>query len=455
MTWILPQESNQLTYNELPTSPHLYDSVRAFTKYNDRLHSLWEIIRTTSCSPFPQLNNCGTEVMRELRSIISISDLREAGSFFTGDALACNAVTKFNTPISSTSIVLDPTCGAGNLLIAASKNLPVKETLEETIGHWGTVLFGFDIFPEFVETTKMSLILEAIKRGSEPNGISIHALKRMLPNIRKTNALLEVETYLKATHILINPPYGLIHSPESCSWGSGKVNAAGVFVEHMLSSAAPNTCFVAILPDVLRSGTRYANWRNVVDNRANHNVEIVGRFDYKTDVDVFLLSGIVGNKSLQPTEMNWDCSDLLSATKVSDHFTISVGSVVPYRDAEVGETYPYITPRTLPVWEEVEQITAVRNISGKTIKPPFVAIRRTSSPSDKTRAVATIVNCQKSVAVENHIIVAVPLEGGLSTCRQLMNVLKNNGTDKFLNKRIRCRHLTVGAIREIPWIEVI
>lgn len=55
-------------------------------------------------------------------------------------------------------------------------------------------------------------------------------------------------------------------------------------------------------------------------------------------------------------------------------------------------------------------LAAPRQLAGTVFAPPFVAVRRTSGPRDRSRA-----------------------------------------TDAWLNRRIRCRHLTTSAVAGIPW----
>lgn len=453
MPFISIREASQQVSSMSPSRSHLFDTVKSFAKFNDTLHTLCEEVSARNYIGISSAKVSAAEVMRELRSICTIAELREAGSFFTGDDLANEAVTKFNHPVTPSSIILDPTCGAGNLLIACSKQLPIQRSLKDTLRAWGCVLTGLDVFPEFVEATKLRLILEAFKRGAIPNGDTIDELKGLFPRIRQGNALLESESYSQATHIIMNPPYGLCPAPQGCSWGGGKINAAGVFVEHMLSHASKETSLVAILPDVLRSGSRYRHWRALVDSAINHQLNIVGQFDHKTDVDVFLLGGTIREERQTENKQAWSHNDSNLLLRLSDYFTVSVGPVVPHRDPEEGEKYPYIFPRMLPKWEEISLSDYSRNFSGRVVIPPFVAIRRTSSPSDSHRALATLICGDRPVAVENHLIVAVPNKGGLHGCRVLLKVLQHPQTNDFLNNRIRCRHLTVGAVKEIPWIE--
>jgi hypothetical protein len=139
---------------------------------------------------------------------------------------------------------------------------------------------------------------------------------------------------------------------------------------------------------------------------------------------------------------------------VEDIYEVRVGSVVPYRDPETGESRAYICAKTTPAWDMQFIPQARRAYAGKVFSPPFVAIRRTSSPSDKFRAVASVVIGNEPIAVENHLLVATPLDKSLKACRALLKVLRLPETNSQLNELMRCRHLTTGAIKTLPWIHL-
>jgi len=221
-----------------------------------------------------------------------------------------------------------------------------------------------------------------------------------------------------------------------------------------LSLILKDGCSVsAILPDVLRSGSRFEAWRRTVEpTLAMSNVAVEGRFDKQTDIDIFILNGLVDRQSFNTVE--WQTVETLGTEgtpKIRDFFEVAVGAVVPYRDPHEGKLYSYIHPKTLPRWGEISKIPESRRFLGRVFQPPFVAIRRTSGPRDRHRAVPTLVLGKRLVAVENHLIVLTPRNGSLEKCRELSELLKENHINEFLNNRIRCRHLTVSAISEIPW----
>lgn len=383
-----------------------------------------------------------------LRELLTIEEMREAGSFFTGQKLATKVVSLLPA-VTSSSVVLDPTCGAGNLLIEASRKLGVEPTLSATLKTWGQVLWGFDIHLHFVEATKLRIVVEALNQGVEQD-CDLDEAFDLLPNIQVRDALtVHSEELTDVTHVLMNPPFTIMPSPKENYWKKGKVNAAGIVFDKY-QRELPKGCKVsAILPDVLRSGSRYSEFREFVSDSMQTDVCVWGRFNNKTDVDVFLLSGIVGENDQSTI---WHSAEDAECT-ISEHFEVRTGPLVAYRDPKEGPEYPYFYPKICPQWEVIRESIETRRFSGKALSPPFVVIKRTSSPSDKYRASATLINLREPVAIENHMIVVTPKDGRVNTCRKLMKVLQNQQTNNFLNERIRLRHLTVGVIKDIPFFE--
>lgn len=381
-----------------------------------------------------------------LRKCLSIEEMREAGSFFTGQKLSSETVHKFRRAITSNSVILDPTCGAGNLLIECSRQLGVSDTLSSTLKIWGKVLRGYDIHESFVEAAKLRLILEALNRGSNKD-CSLDEALQYLNQIKVADAMTIREHELKdITHAVMNPPFTLWPSPKKDYWKVGKVNAAGVVIDHFLRYL-PKGCEVsAILPDVLRSGSRYENFRAFVSSILDGDSQIFGRFNSKTDVDVFILRGVISNEL---SDIEW-AQKLSTYVPLSEHFDVCIGPLVAYRDPLLGPSYPFVHSKNAPVWGIMKEFTEYRQFSGRAIKPPFVVVRRTSSPTDKYRASATIVTGKELVAIENHLIVIKPKSSTMRDCNRLIKHLKSQQTNDFLNERIRLRHLTVGVVKAIP-----
>jgi hypothetical protein len=225
-----------------------------------------------------------------------------------------------------------------------------------------------------------------------------------------------------------------------------------MFMVTALERVHPGTEILAILPEVLRAGAFSRHWRDRVSELAEvHSVEPYGTFDDSADVDVFLLRLVRRHDGSRKNVKLWPSPKETSHTTVSDFFDVHVGRVVPHRDPELGPEYPYIHPRCAPPWTTMREFNEVRKHSGVAYQAPFVAIRRTSRPGHPYRAAATIIAGKQFVAVENHFIVCKPKDNTLNSCRQLMRQLKTDVVNNFLDRRIRCRHLTVGSVGAIPF----
>jgi hypothetical protein len=388
----------------------------------------------------------------ELRRRVSIDILRETGAFFTGSAMAKQAISAAGLRFSAHAKVLDPACGAGDLLVAMVDQLPCSSDLGSTLRDWGRQVLALDLQPDFVRATKLRLALAAIRRQFPAYRKKLPSLDELFPGVGLGSSLVEEDIYRQATHILINPPFTPVDAPETCAWGSGRVNSAAVFMDACVSGSEPDTHIIAILPDVLRSGSNYAKWRQLLEDRvALKTIQIIGRFDRHTDVDVFVLVGKIRKKLASTPKFNWIPSEQNGGLRVSDKFDVSVGAVVSYRDPHEGAWFPFIQARDLPSWEAVSAFCHHRRFNGKTFRPPFVAVRRTSRPGDKNRAVGTIIRGRGRIAVENHLLVLRPKDRTLKSCYELLAILKDERSNQFLDRRIRCRHLTVSALTDLPW----
>ncbi len=392
----------------------------------------------------------------ELRRLIPLEKRRQKGAFFTHSKLAKQAIRILSPKLSSSAVLLDPACGAGDLLIACTKYLAVASNLEDTLELWGTRLVGYDLDSRFVRLTKARLLLAAIARGLKKESKAHLILDLLFPRISVGDGLRLVEKTENISHVLLNPPYFVTETPKNSTWSSGKVSMAAIFVEKYLSHLAEGTEMIAILPDVLRTGGRYGKWRDLVLTKASiENLRIVGQFDCWTDIDVFICHMSIGNKK-QKNYRWWRTpfgSDKGLLSTVGDLFDVYVGTVVPFRHRQVGRKYTYVHARGLPPWKTVRHWAERRKFSGSVFSTPLVVIRRTSRPGKTSRATGTIIASPKAVAVENHLLVLQPKDGTLKSCRDLLNNIRRDETNKWLNQRIRCRHLTVSSIRELPWWE--
>lgn len=421
---------------------------RAFAKYQpfvDRVRSLIEMQagETWRVNALAALNG---QAGSELEKLVSLNCRRQAGAFFTNHLLADRLLK--GAVFGDDSVIYDPACGAGDLLLAAARVLGPRKTLRETERLWNQSLRGTDRVPHFVEAARVRLLLQ---------GRVFHSRSRLradfqFGNISVNDAMKESALMALATHVVMNPPFVSRHVSGGCEWTSGKANMAAVFVEHAMEHMQLGAQLFAILPEVLRTGSRYAKWRALVSSKAVMvSCESAGLFPGSADVDVFLLRLTRG---LPKQEHNaiWSESATMQTHRgrLADQFDVTVGPVVPYRDPHKGKYHPFAHPRNVASWEVLPQIKGRRRWAGRLIKPPFVVLRRTSRPGDQYRATASVILCSEPVAVENHLIVCAPKDGLLATCHRLMRHLRSEVINKHLDEQMRCRHLTVGAVREIP-----
>jgi hypothetical protein len=386
-----------------------------------------------------------------LQQTVPIAVRKDAGIFFTHHNLGNHVANKIAHLLSGGHRITDPTCGAGDLLLACANYLPIGKTLHETLDIWSALISGYDLYEEFIVATKLRLgLLEAFRSKDFRDLEHTLYVRGIFPGLHVADSLT-LETIGEGS-IVVNPPFGNLIAPDNCEWAHGKVQKAGVFFETILRTANDGQHIVAILPDVLRSGTRYKYWRQMVSELSSSlSVELKGRFDKEVDIDVFILHVIRG-QTIGAIDWIDSCEkyDLMNG-RVSDYFDVHVGPVVPHRDLQEGPKYPYIHARTAVEWDTIDKISDERRYMGNVFKPPFVVIHRTSSPSDKNRCVGTIVTGNRKVAVENHLIVLCPKERSLQQCRELIEILKHHRTNEWMNKRICCRHLTVSSVKELPW----
>ena len=389
------------------------------------------------------------EPQRVLREQVPQPELRRQGAFFTGPKLARRLASTATAGAGNASICYDPACGAGDLLLAIAQKLPLRPTFSDTLNTWGTRLAGCDVSSDFVRLARARLTLLAAKRCRVRPPLDYPESVEAFPNIRVADSLAPSRRMPNAHVIVMNPPFGYATAPSDCVWSSGRVNLAALFVDRIVADIPDGTRIVALLPDVLRSGSRYVMWRKAMRALGCVIRETpLGLFDPWTDVDVYLLH-------FKKNACRHGSCEARPADKptygVGKRFNVHVGPVVPHRDREEGPNVRYIHARSLRPWAEWAGPGETRQFSGRLFDPPFVTVRRTSRPDGGNRAVATLVLGNGPVAVENHLIVLLPKNGTVQSCRQLLLRLRSPRTDDWLDSRLRCRHLTTRALAEMPW----
>lgn len=402
-------------------------------KNSDLLQEFSDTLLGTPVNEIGEAHFLNGAAAATLRKLVPLQDRRSLGAFFTPQKLAEELAAPL-ADIRGGAVILDPCCGAGDLLLASLRSIAPTQA----DGSARVKLHGMDIVREFTEVASERLRLQLKKLHLDDVDICVSHCNGLDP-----------ASFADATHIMLNPPFGFSTAPSSCSWASGRVNKAALFVADILPNIKIGASIHVILPDVLRCGTRYARWRRLVEQQVNiKSIKPLGRFDRWTDIDVFMLTGKIA------TSVNENCelwAPHFEGKTVGDLFKVSVGAVVNYRDPQRGPWRPFLTAKSFPTWGKVESVVRSRRFQGKVEHGPFVAIPRTSSPGEPVRSRGAILMDCRPIAVENHILVASPYDGRLKSCRELLEVLKQPATTIWLNNVNRCRHLTVSDIESIPW----
>lgn len=380
-----------------------------------------------------------------------ISVRRAQGIYPTGfyrSAILARLLIPTKRSFKKTSILLDPACGTGDLLLAAAMRIAIGQNVSDTLESWGQQIIGVDIDPKLVDIARLRLVLLALHRHNKKYP-SNRDFQNEFKNISVGNAL-KIEYPQTATHVIMNPPY---HRETAQAWypfSTGKVTCAAQFLYQMVIQPWSGCNLVALLPDVIRSGSSYERLRQFVANNASvEDITLNGKFSKDADIDVFTMKAkLAGTEQSACFPPTWSNSH---NAVVEDDFLVHVGSVVPHRLAKNAPTALYLDVAGLPRSMTGEiKVSSVSRIHGKPFKPPFVVIRRTSSPGDRLRNAAYIVRGKQPVAVENHLIVVLPRDGKLASCRSLTKVIIREDTCEWIDTRIKCRHLTVSSVQEIP-----
>jgi hypothetical protein len=382
-----------------------------------------------------------------LRSLIDKKTRADFGMFFSGEGLAKKVAALAAPHVTPTSVIADPACGAGDLLLPFLAGAPLGADLSSTMRLWMERILGLDLHPHLAHAAKERIaLLAAYRHGSD------HTRFETLPtldldaytNVRAGDYLKAGAATAEADVVVMNPPFIDADAPDGCTWSTGKVQQAAVFVLHALAQAKIGQKLIAILPDVLRSGTRYERWRREVSALATvESVEIFGRFDRHTDVDVFIVK--MERCSRQTSAIQLTAPNC-EGVRIGDLFKVSVGAVVPHRHPKRGPWAYYLDVSGAPADEEIT-LRRRRRFSGTLHQGPFVVLRRTSSPSDARRLVPSILASEETVAVENHLLVLQPYSKSIAACRDL--VARLPALEPVVNLQIRCRHLTTKVVGDL------
>lgn len=383
----------------------------------------------------------------EVRRLVSLKNRRQDGVFFTDSVLANRVLLGLGPVFNKESKIYDPACGAGNLLISVADYLRSKKLVLKNLGSF----MGTDIHETFVKAARLRFLINELLFSDDNTSSFLQKTDAQFA-AKLCDGLLQNEYYQEATHIFTNPPFNLLHSKENLDWSQGQISAAALFMDKIVQNVNPGTSICAILPDVLRSGSRYEKWRrHIIKQCVIEKTELLGQFDKFADVDVFSIRLTKKSKQFKARKSNLEkLKKNTDAKTVEATFNICVGPVVDNRDKKTGPVRNFIVSKGLKGWTKQTHFSLTRAHSGKSFKSPFIVIKRTSRMGNSQRAIATIINAERNVYVDNHLIILQPKSGKLDDCREMLKNLKRIETDNWLNNRIRCRHLTVKIVSKIP-----
>lgn len=437
-------------------TPH---QLSALTAYADATHR-----ELSSAVRHPPTHAARAQTLHQVLNghpAAAISDIlgrprrRLQGIFFSGPQWATLIARAL--PVDRCDRILDPACGIGDLLLAVARELPLGPTLQDTLQAWSVRLAGSDLHASFLELAWLRLQALAMERHGMAHP-RLQLATACPTSFRVANALKESWALRAGDGLVMNPPFQAIAAPRGTVTSAGRVTAALPFLERAVGHAPPGIRVVALVPEVLRSGSRYGRLRDWLSQRCDGlRFEAHGLFSEEANIDVALLVATTRAPSspkgtpvpLAAPTMTFVAEPVAPGRRLGDVCTVRVGAVVPHRTLKNAPRQPYIAVADISPWTE----TTPRREAGYRAtahKPPFVAVRRTSGPKDKERIRATVVKGKQPILVENHLLVLKPHKDTLAACRELMEQLRQPHTHDWLNQRIRCRHLTVGAVCEIP-----
>jgi hypothetical protein len=434
-----------------------------YAEYESRMRELVAQVSRTEPGPLrtalagPHLDG---QASKELRRLVPLAQRRSMGAFFTNSSM--RQVVGDSAARHGSPPYFDPACGAGDLLLAVSNSLDLGSSPVATMAAWSQILIGADLEQAFTAVARHRLRLAAFARHAEQHPprerlrAVTEATGRAFARVRAGDGIKRLRSLAPvAGTIVLNPPFGTVPAPDSWRWSSGLVPRAALFVEAAVQAMTPGSTLVAILPDVLRSGARLDEWRRCLLSRMSvTETRLLGQFDVHTDVDVFLF---VARRTSTQTTASATGHRWIPPRGVGDsvgaRFAIRTGPVVDNRDPHSGPWRLYVTARPLPRRGNIDRIEQSRRFNGTVFQPPFVLVRRTSRPSrpGTERITGVAVSGDRPIAVDNHLLVAIPRDQSFASCIALVDVLESQATTTWLNERIRCRHLTVGVLSDIPW----
>jgi hypothetical protein len=372
------------------------------------------------------------------------------GIYFTGAVLAKRLAHRVLPQISEGWVVLDPAMGAGDLLISSAMQMPKQKSAAATVRAWSKLLIGYDSDERFVTAAKLRLALLArlLHRGER---VSSDAALNAFPNLKQADFMdVDLRSIKKGLCVVTNPPFTTMRRPLPPGDARAARSLAAVFLEKLCSEIPSMSHITGLFPEVIRCGSSYESLRkNLYRQMIVLHEESIGQFDRNVDIDVFVghYKRHCETRFAQRAAETKKGADAVALGEICD---VTVGSVVPHRTRMAGPWRRYIAANLVPPWSRAFKPVKSVRYGGPSYTPPFVVVRRTSSPRQKFRAVASLIVGSTPVAVENHLFVLRPKDGKLQTCEEIIRRLRSEDINCVLNSKMRCRHLTLESLLSLP-----
>lgn len=228
------------------------------------------------------------QAIQVINAMLGRDRRRSDGIFFSGSEWA--ARLREAMPHDLFLRYVDPSCGVGDLLLEIARHLPLANDLSQTITEWSRRFHGMDVHAPLAQVAWSRLQALAVRRHGLVRGYS-DALCIEEGALMELDSLKERWNLQAGDCVLMNPPFQAVTSPTWSKYSRGRVTAAALFLERAISEAQPGTTIIALLPEVIRSGSRFEKLRDFVHRSSDvHQFTAHGRFSHEADIDVAILS---------------------------------------------------------------------------------------------------------------------------------------------------------------------
>ncbi|MGO9568592.1 MAG: N-6 DNA methylase [Desulfomonilaceae bacterium] len=148
------------------------------------------------------------ETSSALQRLVPVEIRKRAGLFFTNNTLAKKIADILRPELQGGAKLLDPACGAGNLLIACARHLPTGHNLDQTLTLWSKLIRGYDFHIEFIRTAQLRLLLLALSLHLDETTSACNLKPDQIFTGLRVKDTFAQSSLDQDACIVINPPFG-------------------------------------------------------------------------------------------------------------------------------------------------------------------------------------------------------------------------------------------------------